>query len=122
MDKFCEKCNISKERYQLLGLSSLFVAAKYEEIKPPKLKKYEGVYFNHQILDMESEIILVLSFNLRVMTRVDYLKEFLLRVGMKDQFESLGCFFFLEYTLVEYEFSLINPALISLAVLIMVGG
>ena len=80
----------------------------------------KGIYWNHQILDMESEIILMLSFNLRVMTRVDYLKEFLLRIKANEK-ESLVCSYILELTLVEYPYCLVNPALVSW-VAVLVGG
>jgi len=40
LDKYCHNRYISRARYQLLGITSLFVAAKYEEVKTPKLKNY----------------------------------------------------------------------------------
>ncbi len=40
IDQYCSKSFIAKEYYQLLGLTCLFVAAKYEEIKTPRLKHY----------------------------------------------------------------------------------
>ena len=80
----------------------------------------KGVYWNHQILDMESEIILMLSFDLRVMTRVDYLKEFLHRMQANEK-ECLVCSYILELTLIEYPFCLVNPVLVSWAV-VLVGG
>jgi hypothetical protein len=42
-DKFCLGRSITRDRYQLLGIAALFVAAKYEEIKTPKLRQYSSV-------------------------------------------------------------------------------
>jgi len=40
VDKYCESQWISKDSYQLLALTALFVAGKYEEVKTPRLKHY----------------------------------------------------------------------------------
>ena len=39
VDKFCTRRTVSKSEYQLLGMASLFLAGKYEEVATPKLKK-----------------------------------------------------------------------------------
>jgi hypothetical protein len=48
IDKYCCQRAIAKRHYQLLGISAMFVAAKYEEVKTPRLKHYyricEGQY------------------------------------------------------------------------------
>lgn len=46
LDKYCHARYISKSRYQLLGLTALFIAAKYEEVRTPKLKNYAAVSGN----------------------------------------------------------------------------
>lgn len=55
-DKYCLSRSVPRDRYQLLGITALFVAAKYEEIKTPKLKQYYNVcggnYTYDQILAM----------------------------------------------------------------------
>lgn len=40
IDKFCLRKLVSRGRYQLLGIAAMFVAAKYEEVKIPKLRHY----------------------------------------------------------------------------------
>lgn len=35
--------NVSKNRFQLLGVSALFIACKYEEIYPPHINKFVGI-------------------------------------------------------------------------------
>lgn len=71
-DKYCHNHFISKNKYQLLGIASLFVAAKYEEVKTPKLKHYfeicGGEYSFEQILAMESDILITLKFSIKSIT------------------------------------------------------
>ena len=60
--------SISKSKFQLFGITCLFIAAKYEEIYPPSLGDFVYVcadtYSTSQILDLESIILNRLQFNL----------------------------------------------------------
>jgi cyclin B len=40
IDRFLEKTIVSKSRLQLVGVSALLIASKYEEIYPPELKDF----------------------------------------------------------------------------------
>jgi cyclin B len=40
LDRYLEKINISKSRLQLVGVTALSIACKYEEIYPPELKDF----------------------------------------------------------------------------------
>lgn len=48
IDRFLEKQKVSKSRLQLVGVTALFIASKYEEIYPPELKDFvyitDGAY------------------------------------------------------------------------------
>lgn len=81
IDKYCHNRYVSKNKYQLLGLAALFVAAKFEEVKTPRLKTYfnitGGQYSFEQILVMESDILLALNFNIKAVTSCWHLDEYL---------------------------------------------
>jgi cyclin B len=70
VDRFMELTSdfIHKSKYQLFGITCLFIAAKYEEIYPPGLGDFVYVcadtYNAHNILDMEGIILNTLEFNL----------------------------------------------------------
>lgn len=67
IDRYLSKDQVLKSWFQLLGISSLFIASKYEEIYPPHLTKFVGIALGktkHELLEMESRIILLLDFNL----------------------------------------------------------
>ena len=40
IDRFLERVTLSKSKLQLLGVTALFIASKYEEIYPPELKDF----------------------------------------------------------------------------------
>lgn len=40
IDRFLELATCTREKLQLVGISALFIAAKYEEIYPPPLKDF----------------------------------------------------------------------------------
>jgi G2/mitotic-specific cyclin-B, other len=48
IDRFLEKVRVQKSRLQLVGVTALFIASKYEEIYPPELKDFvyitDGAY------------------------------------------------------------------------------
>jgi len=68
IDRTLEIEKIDKCEFQLLGITSLFIASKYEEIYPPPLSEYSYVcadaYVDEDILEMESRILNAVEFNL----------------------------------------------------------
>lgn len=63
---------ITKTNFQLLGISALFVASKYNEIYTPEAKKYvyvcDGLYTLEDLFGMESYILTLTNFNLQFPT------------------------------------------------------
>ncbi len=68
IDKVCCRKIIKKSEYQLLAMTCLFVAGKYEEVATPKIKKImdlcDRLYQPADLLKMESEILLELNFRI----------------------------------------------------------
>ncbi|XP_015745149.1 G1/S-specific cyclin-E1 [Python bivittatus] len=69
--------NIVKTLLQLIGISSLFIAAKLEEIYPPKLHQFayvtDGACTEEEIISMELIIMKALNWNLSPLTIVSWL-------------------------------------------------
>ena len=57
IDRYMSKHQIAKREVQLVGIASLLIVAKYEEIYPPLLKDFvyitDNVYTPDEILEME---------------------------------------------------------------------
>lgn len=66
IDQYMSKKKIQKSQLHLLGVSTLLIAAKYEEIYPPEIRDFlavsENKFTKQMVLDMEKEILLTLGF------------------------------------------------------------
>lgn len=88
LDRFMSVYSVSKLKFQLLGLTCLFLASKYEEHCPHKLEdlcfhkiktfSYVGRYLctKNEILELELIILNALSFQLTVPLCVSFLHRF----------------------------------------------
>ena len=67
IDRYLSLVNIKKSKLHMLGVASLLVATKYEEIYPPELKDLlhiaENKFTKEDILQMEFSILTTLQFN-----------------------------------------------------------
>lgn len=68
IDRFLEHFECERNKLQLVGISCLFLASKYEEIYPPDLKEFvlvcDNTYSSDEIIVMEGMIISKLGFDL----------------------------------------------------------
>ncbi|XP_055489670.1 G1/S-specific cyclin-E2 isoform X1 [Leucoraja erinacea] len=80
--------NVHKSKLQLIGIASLFIAAKLEEIYPPKLNEFayvtDGACTETEILDMELIILKALKWELCPVTIICWLNIYLQIVFLKE--------------------------------------
>ena len=80
MDRYCDRREVSLEHYQLLGITSVFIAAKYEEISPPSIEALVDItaetYGREQILRQEYHTLQVLEFDITVPTVYRFIERF----------------------------------------------
>ena len=61
IDRYLEKAEVSRQKLQLVGITAMFIASKYEEIYPPDLRDFvyvtDKAYTKKQILSMEGKIL-----------------------------------------------------------------
>lgn len=66
IDKYLSMNLTKRENLQLVGITALFISAKYEEIYPPELIEFTKTtalaYSSEDILIMEGKIICSLNF------------------------------------------------------------
>ena len=43
VDRFCDQRRVDRKKYQMLGITAMFIASKYEEITPPKISEFVDV-------------------------------------------------------------------------------
>ena len=122
IDRYLSQRTVTRHKLQLVGVSSLLIACKYEEIYPPSLKEFVAIcdkaYTSTQILEMEADILSVLKMEL---THSSSLK-FLDRYAQIAEVEKKAYFFarylietvLLEYSMLKYKNSLIAAGAIFL--------
>ncbi|XP_007887579.2 G1/S-specific cyclin-E1 [Callorhinchus milii] len=85
--------NVVKTRLQLIGISALFIAAKLEEIYPPKLHQFayvtDGACTEDEILDTELIILKALKWSLCPITIVSWLNIYMQVAYLKEMYEVL---------------------------------
>jgi hypothetical protein len=78
LNEFTSKVEVTKHEYQLVGITCLWIASKYEEIYPPKMNNYVDVtdnsYTLRELKEMEGKIIQALGFNLTYTTCLNMLE------------------------------------------------
>ncbi len=80
LENFCQYQKIPQNQYQLFGVTCLYIASKFEEIHPPKLKDFvyicDKAYTSKQIIYAELEICNCLDFKLIISTPQTFLNLF----------------------------------------------
>ncbi|XP_062076784.1 putative cyclin-A3-1 [Humulus lupulus] len=68
IDRFLSLNTIPRQRLQLLGVSSLLIASKYEEISPPNVEDFcyitDNTYTKDEVVKMEADILKTLKFEM----------------------------------------------------------
>merc|ERR1719498_2218902 len=68
IDRFLEKCTISRKKLQLVGVTGMLIAAKYEEIYAPEVRDFvyitDKAYTKEEILQMEIAMLNALEFQI----------------------------------------------------------
>ncbi|CAN6854127.1 unnamed protein product [Brassica oleracea] len=121
IDRFLSNNYIEKRRLQLLGVTCMLIASKYEEICAPRLEEFcfitDNTYTRLEVVAMETQVLNFLHFRLSVPTTKTFLRRFIQAAKASDQvlhteMESLADYL-AELTLVEYSFLRFLPSLIA---------
>ncbi|KRX10752.1 Cyclin-like protein [Pseudocohnilembus persalinus] len=116
IDKFIEKNQVPRSKLQLLGVTSLFIAGKYEEIYPPQLKEYvdltDKTYRKNEVLDMEGKIINSLQFNITYPYAYTFLDRFT-RIINSNEKTLMLCRYIIELALIDFKFVKYSQSMIA---------
>lgn len=103
IDRYLEKSpEISRKEFQLVGTTALWIASKYEEIRPLEINQLvevcDGCYTKHQVFAKEGDILNTLHYSLCVPTSLTFLLRFL-KVAKANRKMAHMSMFILEGTL-----------------------
>ena len=119
LDRYLQKTpNLPRSRMQLAGITSIFIAGKYEETLTPTLDEYvyftDNVYTAEQILEMENEMLEKLEWNLSVPIPPHFLRRYSKAAKSDSRLHTLSKYL-LELTLPEYGMLAFLPSQIAAA-------
>ncbi|XP_034047949.1 G2/mitotic-specific cyclin-B1 [Thalassophryne amazonica] len=120
IDRFLQDHPVPKKQLQLVGVTAMFLASKYEEMYPPEISDFAYVtdraYTTAQIRDMEMSILRVLKFNLGRPLPLHFLRRASKIYEVTAEQHTLAKYF-LELTMVDYDMVHLPPSMVASAAL-----
>lgn len=81
IDRFLESQMVIRKKLQLVGVTAMLLACKYEEVSVPIVEDFvlisDKAYSRKDVLDMEKSMVNSLQFNFSVPTPFVFMKRFL---------------------------------------------
>ena len=118
IDRYLERVPVIRQKLQLVGVASLLIASKYEEIYAPEVKDFviitDNAYKREEIIEMEGKILSMLMFNITVPSSLRFLERYS-RISVHDERSFLFCRYILEICLVEYRMIKFSPSMLASA-------
>ena len=106
IDRYLSMNEASRINLQLVGITSMFIASKYEEIYPPELKDFvyitDNAYIKSEVLHMESKMLSSLNFDITFPTQLSFLEIFSKKLDL-DQKTFYLAWFLMELSLINYK-------------------
>lgn len=123
IDRFLERQAIARSKLQLLGVSCLLIASKYEEIYPPQIHELvyicDNAYSRADIIKMETQILKTLEYQITQPSAHTFLVRYLKAAHADKQMTQLACYLLdgtlLSYNLLHYLPSQLAAASVFLA-------
>lgn len=118
IDRFLSVRVVSIVKFQLVGVTALFIAAKYEEVVCPSVQNFlymtDGGYTDEEILKAERYILGIIGFNLSYPNPINFLR----RVSKADGYDIHSrtmAKYLMEISIVDHRFMSTTPSLIAAA-------
>lgn len=116
IDRFCMLENVHRSKLQLVGVTALLIACKYEEIYPTEVRDCvyitDHAYTREEVLDMEQMILRRLKFQITVPTPWTFLVRFL-KVAKATDRQHHRAQYYLERCLQEHDGLSFRPSMLA---------
>jgi hypothetical protein len=120
MDNYLTVKHVKKTKLQLIGVASLFIACKYEEIFCPEIRDFvfimDNVFDNRDITKMEVDILKVLKFNLTMPSTLRFFEILAIKFNLPDKDFQYGKYL-LELYLLDSKYRNYLPSHISMCII-----
>ena len=123
IDRYLEKNETNRAKLQLVGVTAMFIACKYEEIYPPDLKDFvyitDGAYVKADVLNMEYKMLKSLEFNITFPTQWSIFEIYKKKLDLDDKTFKLAWFLMelclIDYKILKFKMSIIAASAILIA-------
>ena len=118
IDRYLSSNSITKKNLQLLGITSLFISCKHEEIDVPKINDFtyitNNAYDKNEVIQMEDDILKFLKFNLLYPSPIKFFEYLSLHFNFNKKMHMMGKYlmesFLLDIKNIKYKSSIIACA------------
>jgi len=117
VDRFLSSREVDTYKLQLVGVTAMFIAAKYEEIVAPSVQNYlcvQDLYNEDEILRAERYVLKALDFGLHYPNPMSFLR----RNSKADNYDPLSrtfAKFLMELSLIDHRFLFFPPSKVAAA-------
>uniref|UniRef100_A0A8C5PDI0 Uncharacterized protein n=1 Tax=Leptobrachium leishanense TaxID=445787 RepID=A0A8C5PDI0_9ANUR len=120
MDRFLQSQPVSRNKFQLVGVTAMFIASKYEEMYSPEISDFvyitDNTFSKSQIRQMEMLILKELKFDLGRPIPLHFLRR-ASKCFKADAVNHNLAKYLMELTLVDYDMVHFNPSIVASAAL-----
>ena len=118
IDRYLSSNQVTKKNLQLLGITSLFISCKHEEIDLPKISDFtyitNNAYNKNEVIQMENDILKFLKFNLLYPSPIKFFEYLSLHFNFDKKMHMMGKYlmesFLLDIKNIKYKASIIACA------------
>ena len=123
IDRYLEKEEVLRQHLQLVGVTSMLIASKYEEIYAPEVRDFvyitDKAYTKEEILDMEYKMLTKMEFNVTAPSSYRFLERFYKVCSEADEKVFNLSRYLIELSLVEYRMLKHHPSMLASAALFL---
>ena len=116
LDQFLQLRKVPRDRLQLLGMASMLLASKYEEIWHPPVEDFiyisAGTYERDDVIKMELYMLQTLQFDIGFPTSLHFLRRFS-KAARSDPRLHTCCKYFIELALPQYSMVAFRPSVVA---------
>jgi len=122
IDRYLERREVSRPKLQLIGVTALLIASKYEEIYPPELRDLvyicDRAYSRDEILAMEEVVLKTLEYQITIPSAHAFLVRYLKAAHADKRIVQLSCYI-LDGTLQSYNLLHYLPSQLAAAAILI---
>ena len=118
IDRYCSIEQVTRIKYQCLGITALMIACKHEEINVPKVEDFiyitDNAYTKDEVFQMENDVLSKLNFSLLYPSPIKFYEYLSLHFNFSKKYHMLGKYL-MESFLLDLKYLKYKPSIISCA-------